>query len=238
MHANKTILILLCLILTWSKAAAWNLEGEKDSGDIILRGEGYSEKYIDVIGEKEGFDRRLIKLNGSPALQVSGRDEFYYTLAVRGKEVLIDCAYANARNIYNGARGYAGVCGLNTLLKMNYDEIGSSYSNQWQQSIFSFDTRPVFETGRAESFLIGKIGGIEVFDRYFSISSLENSSPQKVIKSASGCFDFKSAVVFLVFERSTVNTLKYLDVFQSVEPMQFKRMQEADLINLAVDECV
>jgi hypothetical protein len=225
-------------MLSWSKAAAWNLEGEKDSGGVILRGEEYSENYFDIIGDKEGFDRRLIKLNGFPALQISGRDEFYYTLAVRARELLIDCAYANARNIYNGARVSAGVCGLNTLLTNTYEEIGLVYSNQWQQSIFSFDTRHMFETGRGEDFLIGKIGGVEVFDRYFSISSLENSYPQKVIQSASGCFDFGSAVVFLVFERSDVNTPKYLDVFQSVEPMQFQRMQEADLVELAVDECI
>ncbi|MEB2519731.1 hypothetical protein D3C76_1105200 [compost metagenome] len=238
MQSRKAIFILMGLMLVWSKAGAWQLVGEKSTGNILLRDEGGGSSYANIIGEKEGFDRRFITLNGFAALQVSGRDDFYYTLAVRGREVFIDCAYANARNIYNGAQVTAGMCGLNKPLEQAYDEVGTRYSNQWQQSIFSFDTKSLFETGRAQDFLIGVIGNVEVFDRYFSIYSIENSSPQKVIKSASGCFYFGSAMVFLVFEKSSANTPRYLDVFQSVGPIRLQRMQEADLERLAVDECV
>jgi hypothetical protein len=237
MYAKKSIFILLCLMLIWEEAVAWQLVSNKEAGNIILHDEGYTSNYANIIGEKEGFDRRFVTLNGSPALQVSGRDEFYYTLSVRGGEVFIDCAYVNARNIYNGARVSAGICGLHTLLDETYDEIGPSYSNQWQESIFSFDTKAVFETGEAEDFPVGGIGGVRVFDRYLSISSLENSSPQKIIKSASGCFNFRDAVVFLVFVKGRMNELEYLDVFHSGEPMRFQRMQEADLVKLAVGGC-
>jgi hypothetical protein len=230
--------VFLFLFLACSKVNAGEIVGENKTGSLILHSNGRQVVYENIIGGKEGFERRLIEINGFPALQVMARYNFYYTLVIREGGVLIDCAYFDARNTYNGARASAGMCGLNVQLSEVYDEIAQEYSNEWRASIFSFDTSPVFEKGRATNFLLGKIGGVEIYDRYLSAEALENASPQKYIKSASGCFNFGDAVGFLVFLNDDKRQLKYLDVLQSVEPMKLQRMQERDLKNLAVDKCM
>ncbi|MNL18886.1 hypothetical protein D3C87_1400550 [compost metagenome] len=203
----------------------------------MLRDSNSEAIYKNIIGDKDGFNRKLVSVNDSPALRVSARYKFYYTLTPRENEILIDCAYFDARNIYNGARASAAICGLNTQLTENYDEIAQDYSNTWRESIFSFDTKEVFESGIGKDFFLGKIGEIEVFDRYPSANSLENSAPQKIIKSRAGCFNFADAVGFLVFINKDNPILHYLDVLRSEDPMRLQRMQEQDLKKIAVEKC-
>lgn len=208
-------------------------------GLILLHrnGEDCEKIYEGIIGEKEGFQRSLIDINGMPALQVNSRFDFYYTLNVVDGEITIDCAYFDGRNIYNGARASAAMCGLNARLERDYDEIAQLYSNVWRESIFSFDTRPLIEKDEATNFLIGRVGSVEVYDRYSSLISLENSSPRKIIKANEGCFDFEDAVVFLVFINKDAPRLEYLDVIRSEEPKIFQRLQEKDLKKMAVEKC-
>lgn len=235
--------VLSCLLICFSLAVfgahgAEITEG-KSVGSIMLHSNGDDgEKiYEEIIGEKDGFQRNLITINGVPALQVNSRFEFYYTLIVVGGEVTIDCAYFDGRNIYNGARASAAMCGLNARLERNYDEIAQIYSNDWRKSIFSFDTSSIVEKAEAEDFLLGRIGSVEIYDRYSSLDSLEGASPRKFIKTSEGCFDFGSAVGFLVFLNKDTPHLRYLDVLRSEDPKVFQRLQEADLKTLAVDKC-
>lgn len=236
-------LVLVYLLICFSLAVfgahgAEIIEGES-VGSIMLRSNGDDGKkiYEGIIGEKDGFQRSLIAINRAPALQVNSRFEFYYTLTVVEDEITIDCAYFDGRNIYNGARASAAMCGLNVILERNYDEIAQNYSNGWRNSIFSFDTSLMIERAEAEDFLIGRIGSVEIYDRYSSLSSLENASPRKIIKTREGCFDFGNAVGFLVFLNKNAPILRYLDVVRSEEPKIFQRLQEADLKALAVEKC-
>ena len=238
---TKQLLLLasILLFLVCSKAVSREIVSGQIPGSIMLRNSSSEVTYNNIIGDKEGFDRQLISINDSPALRVSARYKFYYTLAPRENEILIDCAYFDVRNIYNGARASAGICGLNIQLTENYDEIAQDYSNTWRESIFSFDTKEVFESGKTrKDFFLGKIGEIEVFDRYPSASSLENSAPQKIIKSRFGCFNFAEAVGFLVFVNKDNPTLHYLDMLRSEDPMRLQRMQEQDLKKIAVEKCM
>lgn len=203
----------------------------------MLRDHAHELIYEDITGNKNGLDRVLTDINGLPALMVRSRYDFYYTLLIHNGKILIDCAYFDARNNNNGARASAGVCGLNRELDNRYDEIAQNYLNDLRSSIFSFDTQSIINNGTGSDFLLGKIGEIEIFDRYSSVSSLENSSPQKVVKNRHGCFNFETSTGFLVFMNKDNLRLEYFDVLHAEEPMKLQRMQEQDLKKLAVGKC-
>lgn len=230
-------MVLLVVFMLGGRAIAGEIVDGKIPGSILLRDKGREVLYRNVVGDKDGFGRTLINLNGAPVLRVSARYEYYYTLIASENKALIDCAYFNVRNIYNGAAASAGMCGLNIELYEGYDEIAQMYSNEWRSTIFSFDTGDILALGKGKEFSLGKIGEVEVFDRYSSVDALVNASPQKIIKSNSGCFNFGSVVGFLVFLKQSAQSPKYLDVLRSEEPMVIQRMQEQDLKRIAVDKC-
>lgn len=232
----NSLLLLLGLLLACATASADIVEGPAP-GSIVLREHGREVTYGNVLGEKDSFDRSLISLNGLPGLKVSARYDFYYTLVPRSGEILIDCAYFDVRNIYNGARASAGMCGLNVNLSENYGEISQGFSNNLRSTIYSFNTAEILESSAGSDFLLGKIGKVEIFDRYPSVASLLNSSPQKLVKSKFGCFNFGEAVGFLVFFDKDKPSLEYLDIQRPEKFMTLQRMDENDLKNIAIEKC-
>lgn len=226
------------LFFMCSNAVAAEIRSGGESGSVMLQIGSEEVEFKNIVGNSYNVDRSLIDINGSPALLVLSRDSSYFTLLINGREVLIDCAYFDMRNNYNGAKMTAGMCGLNAPLNETYSEIAQSYSNAWTEAIFSFDTRGIFEDGVGRDFLLGKIGEVEIFDRYSSANSLENSLPQKIIKSHTGCFNFGEVVGFLVFLNKDKPTLQYLDMLRSEEPMRLERLQEQDLEKLAKGKCM
>jgi hypothetical protein len=237
--SKKTFFIMvLFLISPFSKSAAVEIVNGTKAGSVMLRDGSGEVVYENITGNEYNVARSLVDINGIPALLVLSRDSFYFTLLSRGKEILIDCAYADSRNNYNGARMSAGTCGLNIPLSEDYVEVAQNNSNRWSSSIFSFDTSPVFKQKLATNFLLGTIGDVEIYDRYASEEALENALPQKYIKGPSGCFGFKEADVFLVFLNGGSPQLKYLDILRSEEPIGFARKTEDDLKKLATDKCL
>lgn len=226
---------LLAFLVSDNLRASEINEGE--GGRLVLYSKGHEVIYKNILGSNEGMDRDLISINGSAALRVSARFEFYYTLIVKDVGVLIDCAYADARNNYNGARVSAGICGLNIKLGKGYDEVAQSHLNTWTDRLFSFDTKSVFKDHRATSFLLGYVGGVEVYDRYSSVAELDGASPQKYIKSAAGCFNFGSKTGFPIFTNDVDFKINYLDILISSTPMRFQRLTEQDLMRIAVNKC-
>jgi hypothetical protein len=234
---RKSLLVILLMFLECSKPSASEIVAGNIPGSIVLREGSHEVVYKGVVGHRDGFHRALTQINGSPALSVSAKYDFYYTLLPKKGRVVIDCAYFDVRNIYNGARATAGICGLDSELSENYDEIAQYHLNQWRSSIFHFDTISILEDKLGKDFLIGKIGGVEVFDRYPTPGSLMNSSPQKIIRGPAGCFNFESTTGYLVFVNRDQPMLRYLDLLKSTEPMVFQRMQETDLQKIAVEKC-
>lgn len=229
---------LVAVLLFSCSNAVGEVVSSGKNGEILYRDErGVVKVYAGIAGDKDGFDRALIMLNGKPALQVGLRHDSYYTLSFDGEGVSIDCAYHDERNKYNGARLTAGVCGLGADLDQDYSGIAQSYSDRWWSKVFSFDTSVVYKDGRAASFLLDKIGGVNVYDRYASAESLESAAPEKIIKSPNGCFYFDDNTVFITFLEGEVPRLKYLDVLVSQSPMVLKRLGEIELMALAVEKC-
>lgn len=231
-----------CLGLTFLLACCTELSASEivigsEEGSVVLRDEGREVVYANIVGDRFGVDRSLIKLNGLPALQVIARGNYYFTLLVKGGGVVIDCAYSDARSIYNGARIGLGVCGIDLPLSETFDEIAHIYSSSFLDSIYSFSTESIYKTGKGEDFLLGTVGGVEIYDRYFSVGSLEASSPQKVIKSSLGCFSFGNSLVFLVFLKEDLRKIKYLDVLRAEGALELERLYGGDLKRMAINRC-
>jgi hypothetical protein len=155
--------------------------------------------YENIVGNDFDVLRSLSTINGSPALIVLSRDVQHLTLAEERDQIVIDCAYSDTRNNNNGAKVTAGICGLHWPLDETYGDVARQYSNHIQQSIFSFDTQPLGDGLIPDSFLLGNIDDIEIYDRYSSETTLANASPKKYIKGPDGCFGFDAEVGFLVF---------------------------------------
>lgn len=208
--------------------------------DLRADGAAFSDerlerKYAGILGEHYSFYRSFGSINGNVALFSQGRDSYFFTLVIKGEEAFIECAYAEARNNTNGAKVTAGVCGLNDILSHDLERLVQSYSNEWQALIYSFDTLNYIEKGEGGDFVLGKIGDVEVHDRYASVKDFENSSPVTYIKSPVGCHYFDSAV-FLVFQKHT-KRLSYLDVVESREPLKMTRLSNERVTEMAVGEC-
>jgi len=218
-------------------AQAFDVFAGPKTGSIVIDEAGHRKMYENIVGDDYDVLRRLSTINGSPAIVVLGRDFQYLTLAAERDQIVVDCTYSDTRNNYNGARITTGICGMHWPLDETYSDVARKHSNHIQQSIFSFDTRPFVDGLTSGSFLLGNIDDIEIYDRYPSVETLVNASPKKYIKGPNGCFDFDTAVGFLVFLNKDFPELKFLDLVESQEPMILKRMSHGDLIKLAVDEC-
>lgn len=234
MKIVQIALFLLIAGLAALMAEAGEISSNEADGSLTLAVDGAGYRYEDIIGEYEGFDRWFTTINGAPALVVLGRDSYYYTLEIVGKEIRVDCSYVDARNSQNGAGVLAGSCGLGIPLESSYSLIGQSLANEWKEKIFNFEIVDFSGTKGRGDYFLGKIGEVEVYDRYASFSDVENSSPVRYIKTNKGCHFFHQAKVFLVFSKK-LGSLSRLDVLKSEEPLTFYGLSEVEL-NAAVSE--
>lgn len=236
MSACKYVFSFLLSLVCAAASAGEILVGDTE-GSIVLDEAGHRKVYENIVGDNYDVRRILSTINGSSAIVVLGKEIQYLPLAVEDDQIVIDCAYSDGRNRYNGARVTAGICGLHRPLDETYGDAAQQYSNRIQQLIFSFDTQPVVEGSTPGSFLLGNIKDIEIYDRYSSAADLENALPKKYIRGPYGCFDFGATFGFLVFFNKDSPELKFLDVLESEEPIKLKRMSHPDLIKLAVNQC-
>lgn len=227
--------LTFCLLLTPFSTVA-EIEEGNNTGSLTLKTAGITVIYNDITGDKNGFFRSLLPINGSNGLIALGRGEHYYTLNVHDNQIQIDCIYINDRNNQNGANISAAVCDSNTTLNPDYTDISQNLSNFLTQSIYSFDTSPVMK-GLKSRFMLGKIGAVEIYDAYDSEDDLINSRPAKYIKTKTGCRLMKEANAFLVFINPQARNPSYLDVIKNLSPMTIERLDEQELAKMATDQC-
>lgn len=211
---------------------AANLVVEGHGGDLYVRDSLKERLYKDIFGKKDGLDRVLISINGQAAIFVLGRDSYYYTLKVDGSLASIDCAYADGRNNYNGARVLVGECDLDLPLKSSFYEVGMEILDKQRREVYSFDTKAVAQGGGR--YLIGEMNGVEFFDEYHSEEALINSRPEKLARWKGRCHRFDADLVFLTRVEGGV---KYVDLVKSLEPMVIERLNDKEVRFLAVQEC-
>ena len=237
MKIERATLMFMCLSMSPGLSADFSLSSNADNTTLTARVDGHEFKYPDIIGDQDGLWTTDGLINNAPALYVLGRDSYYYTLKTHAGGVHIDCAYADARNSTNGARVLAGMCGLDERIIEDFQVIAQNYSNDWQDSVYGFDTWPMISNKASGDFLLGKIGNVEVYDRYASMDDLLNAKPEKYVKTPSGCYYFKQKLVFLVFNKPRPDNPVYLDVIRSHDPFLLDRLTEAKLKKMAVRKC-
>ncbi|MEQ7921638.1 hypothetical protein ABQX22_20765 [Xanthomonas sp. WHRI 1810A] len=236
LHIYKCHYAILFFVASAATDANEIVDGSKE-GSIVLRAAGHERVYENITTTEQYVNRSLSIINGSPAVLVLGRDTQYFTLAVERDQIVIDCAYSETRNNYNGARVTIATCGLNLQLDETYSDAARKKTENIQQMIYSFDTQLIANNSGPASFLLGKINDIEIYDRYPSVSALENAMPEKYIKGPFGCFNLGNTSGFLVFSSRGSPEIDYLDILQSEEPLRFQRMHFRDLKKLAVKPC-
>lgn len=227
-------MVAVFMAVLGGRVAAEEVRRGSEPGSIVYSGKAY----LDVVGSKDGFYRRLTSINGTPALFSGGRDLLYFSLKLSGGMLLVDCAYIESRNEYNGVRVSAGVCGLERPLDSEYNDIIYEYSDRWMGGVFSFGTDRVIKDKKPTSFLLGEIGGVSVYNRYSTVGDLESATPETYVKSDGGCYSFGKAEVFLIFMKGDELSPHYLDVRLSADPIELKRLKENDLMKLAVGKCM
>lgn len=237
MKIERATLMFMCLSMSTGLSADFSLSSSADNTILTARVDGHEFKYPDIIGDQDGLWTTDGLINNAPALYVLGRDSYYYTLKTHAGGVHIDCAYADARNSTNGARVLAGMCGLDERIIEDFQVIAQNYSNDWQDSVYGFDTWPMISNKTSGDFLLGKIGEVEVYDRYASMDDLLNAKPEKYVKTSSGCYYFKQKLAFLVFNKPQPDKPVYLDVIRSHDPFLLDRLTEEKLTKMAVNRC-
>ncbi|MGA3682923.1 hypothetical protein [Pseudomonas graminis] len=237
MKIERATLMFMCLSMSTGLSADFSLSSSADNTILTARVDGHEFKYPDIIGGQDGLWTTDGLINNAPALYVLGRDSYYYTLKTHAGGVHIDCAYADARNSTNGARVLAGMCGLDERIIEDFQVIAQNYSNDWQDSVYGFDTWPMISNKTSGDFLLGKIGKVEVYDRYASMDDLLNAKPEKYVKTSLGCYYFKQKLAFLVFNKPRPDKPVFLDVIRSHDPFLLDRLTEAKLTKMAVRKC-
>lgn len=230
------VMLGLGLGLDCAKLNASELNAYVRNEQLIIKVEGHEFVYRDLLGKQGGFYGAVIPFNGKFALSLLGRDRFLFTLDYQGGRPVIDCIYADARNKRNGARVTAGACGFDVGVTARFADIAHGLSTYWKNTVYGFNTRPIFENAKGEDFLLGYVGDVAVYDRYGSTEDMINSSPRKFVKTHRGCFYFGDATVYLMFSEEGESP-EYLDVETSVDPTVLTRLGIEDLRKKAVDKC-
>lgn len=233
---------LRCLTITFAStlgclnAEALELEAVEGQDNLLIKVEGHVYRHEHLLGMQGGSYNGITSVNGKPALFSYGQDKFLFTLLPRHGKPVIDCIYADARNKRNGARVTAGACGFDVVVTTRFADIAHGLSTYWKNTVYGFNTRPIFENARGEDFLLGYVGDVAVYDRYGSTEDMINSSPRKFVKTHRGCFYFGDAMVYLMFSEEGESP-EYLDVETSVDPTVLTRLGVEDLRKKAVDKC-
>ncbi|MEN5032640.1 hypothetical protein [Pseudomonas sp. Ps21-P2] len=237
MKIVKVLLGLMCLSMATGVNAAFSISFNDKDGTLTAHVSGQEFQYPNIIGDRYGLSTGVKLINNAPALFAFGRDSYYYTLKADARGAYIDCAYADGRNSRNGAGVLAGMCGLNAKIDEDSQSIAQELANTWMHSVYAFDTWPMISNKTSGDFLLGKIGKVEVYDRYASMDDLSNAKPEKYVKTSSGCYYFKQKQAFLVFNKAQPDKPVYLDVIRSHDPFLLDRLTEAKLTKMAVNRC-
>ncbi|MEX6667016.1 hypothetical protein [Pseudomonas sp. W2-17] len=237
MKFKRFLLVVMCCLVSTGLSAAFSLSSSTDEETLIADVDGREFRYPNIIGDRYGLSTGVTLINNAPALFAFGRDSYYYTLKADTLGAFIDCAYADGRNSRNGAGVLAGMCGLNAKIVEDSQSIAQGFANTWMYSVYGFDTWPMISNKTSGDFLLGKIGEVEVYDRYASMDDLLNAKPEKYVKTSLGCYYFKQKLAFLVFNKPRPDTPVYLDVIRSHDPFLLDRLTEVKLKKMAVRKC-
>lgn len=231
----KTSLIATSLVISLSANAAEIIKGE--SGSIILDNKPNPKIYKDITKSKDGVYRDLIQTNRTPALFTSGGADIIYTLKEKNGKIIIDCAIAETRSNQTGISIRKSMCDINKELNADYAELGYIYTDQWKNEASSIDITKLTQNMEPLDIIKGNLNGIEIHERYNTLSQLLNTTPETYLKKGRNCYNIPNNKTFINYSTTNPNQPMNISVLTDAENYEFNVYKPKDLNSLNYIPC-
>lgn len=193
--------------------------------------------FADIVGYAGQTSRTLVSFNGAPALTYENAGsntsfEVFYTLALKDKAPVINCAYANIRNGQNGTSIRKAVCNLDTPLSSEYQNLIFTYSDKWLDASTAVSTQPLIaEPYKPLNLPIGRLGEVDIALHYNSLDALLGATPKTIAIAGAKTYEVSSGNAYLVYDANGTTPLS-LDVETDIEAHTLKRLTSAELLRI------
>lgn len=193
--------------------------------------------FADIVGYAGQTSRTLVSFNGAPALTYENAGsntsfEVFYTLALKDKAPVINCAYANIRNGQNGTSIRKAVCNLDTPLSSEYQNLIFTYSDKWLDASTAVSTQPLIaEPYKLLNLPIGRLGEVDIALHYNSLDALLGATPKTIAIAGAKTYEVSSGNAYLVYDANGTTPLS-LDVETDIEAHTLKRLTSAELLRI------
>ena len=155
----------------------------------------------------------------------------FYTLALKDKVPVINCAYFNIRNGQNGASIRKAVCNLDTPLSNENQNLISTYSDKWIEASNAVSLQSVMaEPPQPADAPLGRLGEIDVALRYSSVDELMSATPKTIATAGAKTHEVSSGNTYLVYDADSITPLA-MDVETDPATHTLKRLTSAELLH-------
>ncbi|VXB03368.1 conserved exported hypothetical protein [Pseudomonas sp. 8AS] len=231
----KTSLIAVSFAIVFSANAAEIIKGE--NGSIILDSKPNPTIYKDITQSRDGIYRDLIQTNSTPALFTSGGADIIYTLKEENGKIIIDCAIAETRSNQTGISIRKSMCNINKELDADYAELGYIYTDQWKDEVSSIDITKLTQSMEPLDIIKGNLNGIEIHERYNTISQLKNTTPETYLKKGKNCYNIPDNKTFINYSTTNPSQPLNISILTDAENYIFNVYEQKDLNSLDYIPC-
>lgn len=210
-------------------------QGNMDTGELTISWGAESKVFADIVGYAGQTSRALVSFNGAPALTYENAGsnthfEVFYTLALKDKVPVINCAYFNIRNGQNGASIRKAACNLYMPLSNENQNLISTYSDNWIEASNAVSLQSVMaEPPQAADAPLGRLGEVDVALRYNSVEDLMSATPKTIATTGTKTYEVSSGNAYLVYDADGTTPLA-LDVETDPATHTLKRLTPAELL--------
>lgn len=241
---SATLLVTLALAtnthaqtytVTTNESGAEIYQANTDTGELIINYGQKTKILTDIVGQAGQTSRTLISFNGTPALTYENAGsntsfEVFYTLALKDKIPIINCAYTNIRNGQNGTSIRKAVCNLNTPLTSDYQNLIFPYSDKWLAASSAVSLQSVMsEPSQPADMPLGRLGEVDIALRYNSLEELMSAAPKTIATAGGNTHEVTSGTAYFVYEADGTTPLS-LDVETAPATHTLKRLTSAELL--------
>ena len=246
-HALSATLLLSLALATSTHAQTKTLTFDRsgitetyranaDTGELTIGWGPETKVFTDTVGNAGETFRTLVSFNGAPALAyentaASTSFEVFYTLALKDKVPVIDCAYGNIRNGQNGASIRKAVCNLDKPLSSEYQDLIFAYSDKWIDASNAVSLQSVMaEPSQPADAPLGRLGEVDVALRYSSVDELMSAAPKTIATAGTRTHEVSSGNAYFVYDADGTTPLA-LDVETAPATHTLQRLTAAELLH-------
>lgn len=210
-------------------------QGNMNTGELTISWGTETKVIADIVGYAGQTFKTLVTFNGVPALtyeNTASRTSFevFYTLELKDKVPVIDCAYGNIRNAQNGASIRKAVCNLDKPLSSEYQDLIFAYSDKWIEASNAVSLQSVMaEPSQAADASLGRLGEVDIALRYSSVDELMSAAPKTIATASGKAHEVSSGNAYFVYDADGTTPLA-LDVETDPATHTLKRLTAAELL--------